>query len=321
MDNTLGYKKNLFILPFDHRSSFIKLFGFINPELSSEEKETITKAKEIIYEAFKRAVSDESPRLSSRRTQSLASVPKEQAAILIDEEYGDKIIRNAMSQGYNVILTTEKSGQKEFSFEYEDDFEKHIRKYNPLFVKALIHYNPNNDPLSKMRQQQKLEILSNYCHENSYKFLLEVLVSPTDSQLKEVNGNNDLYDAQVRPNLTAKAIEELQNANVEPDIWKIEGMENEDSYRIVVLQAQKKERHNVGIVILGRAEDQNRVEKWIRSGNKIKGVIGFAVGRTVFWKPLVEYKNGKIEKEKAIEIITNNFLHFYHIFTNRDSFL
>lgn len=304
MISNLGYKKNLFILPFDHRISFIKLFGFTNPDLSSEEKQIITCAKEIIYAAFKKAVEQE--------------ISKEQAAILIDEEYGDKIIRNAIGQGYNVILTTEKSGQKEFTFEYGDGFAKHIEKYKPQIVKALIHYNPNDDPLSKMRQQQKLEILSNYCHENSYKFLLEVLVCPTDSQLKEVNGNNDLYDVRVRPNLTVKAMEELQNAHIEPDIWKLEGMENEDSYKIIALQARKEERNNVGIVILGRNENQEKVEKWIRSGRKITGILGFAVGRTVFWKPLTDYKNGKIEKEKVIEIITGNFLHFYHIFINKD---
>lgn len=315
MINNLGYKKKLFVLPFDHRSSFAELFGFINSDLSSDEKEIITKAKEIIYEAFKRVISENDPHLS---TQPSASVPKEQAAILIDEEYGDKIIRDAINKKYNVILSVEKSRQREFTFEYEDDFPKHIEKYKPAFVKALIHYNPNDDPLSKMRQQQKLIILSKYCHEKSYKFLLEVLVSPTDSQLKDVNGNKDLYDSEIRPNLTVKVIEELQNANIEPDIWKIEGMENEDSYKIVALQVRKGGRENVGIVILGRAEDPDKVEKWIRSGNKIKEIIGFAIGRTIFWKPLIDYKNGKIEKERVIEIIYSNFLHFYNIFMNKE---
>jgi myo-inositol catabolism protein IolC len=304
MINNLGYKENLFILPFDHRSSFAKLFGFTNPNLSSQEKETISQAKEIIYTAFKKAIELE--------------IPKEYAAILVDEEYGDKILKDAKKFGYNLILTTEKSGQKEFTFEYGDDFKKHIEKYKPTFAKALIHYNPNDDPLSKMRQQQKLKILSNFCHENSYKFLLEVLVTPTDLQLKNVNGDKALYDLKLRPNLTVKAIEELQRTGIEPDVWKIEGMENEDSYKIASLQTRKDQRNDVGIVILGRAENIDKVEKWIKSGSKIKGVIGFAVGRTVFWEPLIEYRNGKIEKEKAIEIICNNFLHFYRIFTNKE---
>ncbi len=304
MFNNLGYKKNLFILPFDHRSSFAKLFGFTNPQLNSKEKEIITGGKEIIYMAFEKTLS--------------LGISKEQAAILIDEEYGDKIIHDAINKDYNVILTTEKSGQKEFAFEYADEFGKHIDKYKPKFVKALIHYNPNDDPLSKMRQQQKLEILSNYCHQNYYKFLLEVLVTPTEQQLQNAGGNTQRYDTEVRPNLTVKVIEELQNANVEPDIWKIEGMENEDSYKIVILQAHKEGRQDVGIVILGRAENQGKVEKWLKVGSKIQGIIGFAVGRTVFWEPLTEYKNGNIDKNTAIENISNNFLHFYNIFTDKE---
>ena len=302
MFNSLGYNKNLFILPFDHRSSFIKLFGITNVQLSQDEKKTITNAKEIIYSAFQKSVSE--------------GISKEQAAILIDEEYGDKIIQDAINQKYNVILTAEKSGQKEFTFEYADEFGKHIEKYKPTFVKALIHYNPNDDPLSKMRQQQKLEILSNYCHQNSYKFLLEVLILPTEQQFKNVSGNIQRYDVEIRPNLTVKAIEELQNSHVEPDIWKIEGMESEDSYKIVVLQVQKEERGNVGIVILGRAEGQDKVGEWIKVGRKIKGVVGFAVGRTVFWEPLTEYKNGKITKEQTIEMISNKFIYFYNLFTH-----
>lgn len=303
MINDLGYKKNLFVLPFDHKSSFAELFGFTNPELSPEEKEAIVNAKEIIYTAFKNTIGQE--------------IPKDQAAISVDEEYGDKIIRDAISQKYNVFLATEKDRQKEFSFEYEDDFAKHIEKYKSVSVKVLTRYNPNDDPLSKMRQQQKLQILSNYCHEKSIKFLLEIVVSPTSSQIDDSNEDNSYYNTQVRPNLTVEAMEELQGADIEPDVWAIEGMENEDSYKIVSLQARKEERNSVGIVILGRSKNEQQIEKMIRPGSKIKGIIGFAIGGTVFWGPLVDYKNGKIEKEKAIELIGNNFLNFYHIFTNK----
>ena len=277
--NNLGYKKNLFILPFDHRSSFIRLFGFTNPNLSPEEKETITDAKEIIYTAFKKAVEQE--------------ISKEQAAILIDEEYGDKIIQDAITKNYNVILTTEKSGQEEFNFEYGTDFVTHIEKYKPTFVKALIRYKQNLNCT-------KLKILSDYCHKNEYKFLLEVLT---------VNKTK---------NEAIAAIKEFQNAGVEPDIWKLEGMETEKEYQEIVIQAQNGNRQDVKIAILGRGEKQAAVEEWIKVGSKVKGIIGFAVGRTVFWEPLVEYKNGKIEKEKATEIISNNFLHFYHIFMNKE---
>ena len=120
MIKSLGYTKNLFILPFDHRSSFAKIF---------QDKDNIASAKWIIYEAFKKALQD--------------GISKDQSAILVDEEFGDKILIDAKNNGFTTILTTEKSGQKEFEFEYGNDFSKHIEKYNPTFVKALIRYKPN----------------------------------------------------------------------------------------------------------------------------------------------------------------------------------
>ena len=141
MQNSLGYNKKLFILPFDHRSSFAKMFGFVN--LSKEEKDYIAFAKQIIYSAFKKAVSE--------------TVPKKQAAILVDEEYGATILRDAISQGFITILNTEKSGNPTFDFEYEEEFVSHIEKYKPTFVKALIRYKPHAD-------WAKIKMLSDYCH-------------------------------------------------------------------------------------------------------------------------------------------------------------
>lgn len=275
MVNNLGYQKNLFILPFDHRSSFIKLFGFTGPNLFPQDKEVIAEAKGIIYSAFKMAVERE--------------IPKEQAAILVDEEFGDKIIRDAKNLDYNVVLAAEKSGQSEFSFEYGDSFAQHIDKYKPYFVKALIRYKPGLDC-------KELKILSDYCRNSEYKFMIEVL---TDNKT----------EAQ-----TLTAINALQNVNIEPDIWKLEGMENEKEYENIVSQAQNGNRQNVKVVILGKGENQETVEKWIEVGARVKGIIGFAVGRTIFWKPLSEYKDGEIDKEKTIELICSNFLHFYHLF-------
>jgi myo-inositol catabolism protein IolC len=275
----LGYQKNLFILPFDHRTSFAKLFGFTGPHLSSKEKEAIILAKGIIYSAFKKAVEQ--------------GVPKENAAILVDEEYGDGIIQDAKNNNYNVILTTEKSGQDEFNFEYKELFTEHIEKYKPNFVKALIRYKLGIDCL-------RLKMLSDYCHKTGYKFILEVL---TENKTEKE---------------AIAAIGELQKAGIEPDIWKLEGMETEQEYQNIVSQTQSGNRQDVKVVVLGRGEKQETVEKWIKIAGKVKGIVGFAIGRTIFWEPLLLYRNGKINKEEAAELICNNFLHFYHIFMNLD---
>lgn len=301
MANNLGYTKNLFILPFDHRSSFVKdLFGITDQNLTPYETQLIISVKDTIYEGFKKAVEED--------------VPKDKSAILVDEQFGDKILKDAQKQGFTTILATEKSGQKEFTFEYNGEFAKHIEKYKPTFVKALVRYNPEDDEQSKIRQQQSLKILNAYCHNNGYKFLLEVLIPPTDSQLIQAHENKDLYDLELRPKLTMSVIDELQRAKIEPDVWKLEGMNSPKNYQAVVNKIQSNDRGSVGLVILGRAADKETVEKWILAGTVVKGVIGFAVGRTVFWQTLTDLKNDKTSKEEAINQIANNFKYFYDVF-------
>ncbi len=275
MHNDLGYNKNLFIFPFDHRASFAKMFGFTN--LTVEEKKYITSAKKLIYEAFKKSVP--------------TRIPKEEAAILVDEEYGDEILKDAIAQGFTTILTTEKSGHETFDFEYKE-FDKHIEKYKPTFAKALIRYKTNVD-------WAKLKTLSDYCHNNNYKFLLEVL-----SELSIVDGES-----------LVNIINDLRVKGIEPDVWKLEGMENKNDYESVVAKIKEGQRQNVGLVILGRGESKEKVEQWIRAGRDVKGVIGFAVGRTIFSEPLVNLLNGRSTREETIDAIANNFYHFYTVLT------
>ena len=78
---TLGFNRPLYLLPFDHRGTFqTKMFGWsgtLRPEQTAE----IAAAKQVIYDAFKAALA--------------AGVPKEKAGILVDEQFGAAILRDA----------------------------------------------------------------------------------------------------------------------------------------------------------------------------------------------------------------------------------
>lgn len=299
--SNLGYVKNLYILPFDHRSTFMKgMFGIVGRGPTLDETNAIKDLKWVIYEAFKKAIEQK--------------IKKEDAAILVDEQFGEEILKQAAGSKVATILTTEKSGQKEFNFEYGNDFGEHIKKINPVFAKALVRYNPSDDQGLKNRQQEKLRILSEFCHKFEYKFLIEVLIEPTESQLAETNGKKDIYDRELRPSLALNVVSEIQNAGVEPDVWKMEGMDKIQDYQNLVDQVKRNGRENVRVVVLGAGADEMMVDKWISTGAKVKGVIGFAVGRTIFWKPLEDFKKGDISREQAILKIEENFIHFHEVF-------
>jgi myo-inositol catabolism protein IolC len=284
---TLGYNQPLYLLPFDHRGSFVtKLFGW-DGDLTPEQTAEIGAAKEVIYDGFKTAVA--------------AGVPKEKAGILVDEQFGAAILRHASANGFTTACPAEKSGRKEFDFAYGEDFAAHIEAFHPTFCKVLVRYNPQGDAALNHRQVTRLKRLSDYLHQQSQsRFMFELLVPPEKSQVEERNGDKTAYDREVRPRLMVQAIQQLQDAGVEPDVWKIEGLEFREDCEAIVTAARRQGRDNVGCVILGRGEDDSPVREWLTTAASVKGFIGFAIGRTVFWETLVSLHSQSIPRETAV---------------------
>jgi len=276
-----------------------EMFG-VKGEPTEADIDRVKLYKEMIYSGFKVAMLH-------------GIVPKEDAAILVDEQFGDEILRDAKKNGFRICVCAEKSGQKEFELEYGDDFKDHIRKYKPDYVKALIRYNPDDDQDMNERQIAKLKVLSDFCYEERCKLMLEPLVPPTERQLDVVSGDKDAYDQEMRPRLMELMMEELQAGGVEPDVWKIEGLDERQDYEMLAEQA-KAQTDGSDIIILGRHADEDQVERWLEAGRDVEGVIGFAIGRTIFWDPLVEHKLGKISAEEAVMRIAKNYEHYYKVF-------
>lgn len=297
---------SLFILAFDHRTSFAKKMFGVTGEPSVDQMKEIQDFKYCIYEGYEEALQQQ-------------VVGKDAAALLIDEQYGERVLVDARKKGYTYCLAVEKSGQDEFDFEYGDAFREHITRYNPSLVKVLIRYNPGADAVMNERQRKKLKVLSDFCHEAGYPLLIEPLIPATDEQMASVSGNEHRYDNEVRPALMVDMIKEMQDEGIEPLIWKIEGLEQTAQYEKVITQAKSGGRDQVGAVILGRGADAGQVERWLKAASQATGIIGFAIGRTIFWQPLNDLKKGMITRDEAKKQITQNYLHFYRVFTDQST--
>jgi len=301
---TLGFDKPLYVLPFDHRGSFQKkMFGW-DGALSPQQTAEIAAAKRVIYDAFTTAVH--------------AGVPKEKAGILVDEQFGSSILRDASAAGYSTACPAEKSGQDEFDFEYGDDFGKHVEAFHPTFCKVLVRYNPEGDADLNQRQSTRLKRLSEYLHNSRSRFMFELLVPAEKAQLDQLKGDKKAYDLQVRPRLMAEAIEQMQDAGVEPDVWKIEGLDRREDCEKIVAAARRGGRNQVGCIILGRGEDDRKVREWLTTAAGVPGFIGFAVGRTSFWDPLVDWRGKKITRDAAVAEIARRYQEFVEIFETQN---
>jgi len=296
-----GYDHALYILPFDHRASFqAKLFGWTSP-LSEAKTSEIADVKRIIYEGFMTALA--------------AGVSKEKAGILVDEQFGAAILRDAAAAGFTTACAAEKSGQDEFEFEYGEDFARHIEAFDPTFSKVLVRYNPEGDRALNQRQAARLARLSRYLADRGRsRFMFELLVPAEKAQLEQVKGDKNAYDRELRPRLMVRAIQELQAASVEPDIWKVEGLDRREDCERIVAAAHAGGRERVGCIILGRGEDDRKVRDWLATAASVPGFVGFAVGRTVFWEPLVDYRAGKKRREAASSEIARRYRAFIDVF-------
>jgi len=300
---TLGYDKPLYILAFDHRGSFQKKFFGVAGEPNEQETATISDAKTVIYEGAKRALEE--------------GVPPAQAGVLVDEQFGAEIARDAKTTGVSLAMPVEKSGQDEFDFQFGEAFGEHIERFDPTFSKVLVRYNPEGDRAMNERQTERLRRLGEWLHERDRKYLFELLVPATPEQLEAAGGDEDRWDKQERPTLMDAAIRALQDDGVEPDIWKIEGIDRREDCETISATTRRDGRDGVACIVLGRGADDARVDHWLRMGAGVPGYIGFAIGRSVWWDPLKAFVDGNLGREEAAKQIAANYRRFIDVYNGR----
>jgi myo-inositol catabolism protein IolC len=302
----LGYDGKLYILAFDHRGSFQKKMFGIEGEATPEETEKIADAKRLIFEGMELAVE--------------RGVDASATGVLVDEQFGSDIPKRANDEGLVLAMPVEKSGQEEFDFEYGSEFGEHIDKFDPHFSKVLVRYNPDGEEETNKRQLDRLKELADWLHEHDRKFLFELLVPAEKSQLDEVGGDTDRYDAELRPELMKRAIEDIQDYGIEVDIWKIEGVDaREDAERLAEQTRAGEGREGVVCVLLGRGASDDKVDHWLRQAAPVEGFVGFAIGRSIWWDALKGFLDGGLERGAAAEKIADNYLRFVKVYDDAES--
>ncbi len=296
----LGYEKKLYILAFDHRGSFQKKFFGIEGEPDPEQTAMIADAKHLIFEGMQRAVAEGAD----------ASV----TGVLVDEQFGGSVPEEAKAQGLKLAMPAERSGQNMFDFQYGDDFGEHIESFDPDFTKVLVRYNPDGDLAENKEQLGKLKRLSDWLHSKQRKFLFELLVPAETVQLQSVEGSTERYDCRAAPDLMRRTIAEIQDAGIEVDIWKIEGVDERADCEMLAAQARTGGRDGVVCVVLGRGADDAKVDHWLEQAAPVDGFVGFAIGRSIWWNPLKEYVDGKIERSTGAQQIAANYLRFVKVY-------
>lgn len=295
-----GHRGRLFFLAIDHRESFAReVLGTGMPDPGSVSR--IEEAKRLVFDGL--VIAAES-----------GEVAPEEAALLIDERYGADVPALARGRGMPVAIAVERSGREIFEFEYGDDFEEHIQRSNPDFSKVLVRFNPEDDRVADGVHFDRLELLSSTLARQGRGFLFELLVPPTDLQLAEADGTHT-YEIEMRPALIEAAMARIQAHGIEPDVWKIEGIDSPAAAERVVARARAEERWaDVSCMVLGAGASDERVRTWLEVAARTEGYEGFAIGRSIWRDPLLAFLHGERDREAVTGEIARRYLHFVRIY-------
>lgn len=297
----------IFLLAMDHRSSLAKSVYGLDGEAEdgSDDAKRISAGKTLVFAGLQQALT--------------GGAPRAEAGVLVDERYGAEVARRAKQAGITLAMPFERSGEEWFTLEHgtldEPTWLDHIHEFEPDLNKVLVRDNPDLDPVARRKQQQDLARASAALHDEGRTFLLELLVPGTDEQKRSAGVR---YDADVRPGLTEQVIRELQDAGVEPDIWKIEGLDAaEDAARIVAL-TRRDGRDAVRCIVLGRDAPQSDLDRWLRIAAPVDGFIGFAIGRSIWEQPLEQQLHGEVSEDELSSRVSVNYTHFVATYTDAE---
>ena len=293
----------MFLLAFDHRGVFARTVFDTDGDPTPEQEALMAGAKSVIY-------------AGARRAAEIGDVPAGQIGVLVDELYGAQVARDAKADGLVLVMPVEAPDRELFDFAYGSDWRAHVEAFAPDFAKVLVRYNADGDAAGNAEQSARLAELSGWLRETGRKLLFELIVVPTEEQLAAVEGDRLRFELELRPALIVRAIEELQAAGVEPDVWKLEGLDApEDAATAARVARTGPGRAGVALTILGAGAPDDRVDHWLRVAAATDGFAGFAIGRSIWRDPVREHLAGTLSREAAAERIARSYLRFVDVFT------
>jgi myo-inositol catabolism protein IolC len=215
--------------------------------------------------------------------------------------------RRASERGIYLAMPIEASRTPILRLQFPDDYAARFDRFNPQAVKALVFHNPADAPARKEEQLALLRTIGNFARQHGRDYLLEVLITPTPEQLQEGGGDKAGFRAKVFPRLLVESIAEMQDHGIEPDIWKVEGLDTVEDTEAVGAQATVGGREDVRCIVLGSGESQAKVNSWLANAAAVPAFSGFAIGRTVWHEPLGNMLAGRVTRAAAVETIADSF--------------
>ena len=271
----LGKPRNypLQVLAFDHRTQFEDSCKQHNQPTSR-----ITEFKSLVFEGFKK-VATERPDLP--------------LALLVDPQYGADILQDSAYASYSVGAPIEQAGSYPVEWLCGEELHEHLlSRPSEWFIKVLWHYHTDLPAAEKERQLIQLKRLEEICQLLDRRLMLELILPAHLSQ----DGN-----------AMAAAIDEVYEAQITPFWWKIMALDTKMEWQHVTAALDRHDSE-AGIIVLGKNAPLETFPAWFKTLRSTPHTCGFAIGRSIFWKPWESFISGSMAPDEIPSIIEKNYV-------------
>ena len=275
------------------------MFGIDGP-VGAATVERLSAAKALVAEALGDVAAERGGTAGGRRL-----------GILVDDLYGAAAIDAARRAGVAVALAFERSGQEILEFEH-DDWRDRLAADPPDFVKVLIRHRADGDAADVATQLDRLGEVSDACCDEHGAVPARAAHAVLGSRESAASSAEEL-EVAVRPRLVVDAITQIQDAGVDADVWKVEGVADAAGCAAIAAAARRDGRDDTGVVVLGAGAGIETVNRWLEAA-AAGGYSGFAVGRSIWADAVLAHDRGELDAPAARARIADRYVGFIDTF-------
>ena len=277
------------MVAFDHRDSFERALDRIGAASGLARR---AELKLMIWQSVQAVL----PRLPARS----------RAAVLVDRGH-ERIVSEAIGAAVTVAIALEASGHRRLIPEATPSIlQQDLRTTGGGLGKVLVRWFPEDSALDRRRQLAELRRLDNVVADAGAGLLLELLVPPAADGVASARSRQH-WEETVLPGRQREAVEDILDSGVTPEVWKIEGHPNADA-AVALSALVGSTRQDASILVLGGGAEIAQLRRVFSCANHEGRFAGFAVGRSIWWKPTAAFCRGEIAETEARRAIGDNFL-------------
>jgi 5-dehydro-2-deoxygluconokinase len=258
---------------FDHRNQFFEI-----ARLAGAQESRIPALKQL----FVAAVAE------TEAARSLAG----RIGILCDDRYGQDALNAATGRGWWIGRPVELPGSNPLVFDRGRSVGTTLIAWpQEHVVKCLVQYHPDDAVDNRLEQEAQIRALYDATQASGHELLLEII--PPQSMPREAD-------------TVHRALKRLYNLGIFPEWWKLEPMDAAQ-WRAIDAVIAERDPHCRGVLLLGQGASVDALADAFRDARNSATCRGFAVGRTVFQEPSVQWLAGEIGDAALKRAIRANF--------------